>query len=139
MKSAEFNDGYLVRCDIGDEVVSILSTFAEKHKIHSGTITGIGAIKAITLGYFDLEKGEYLRKEFPDTYELLSLSGNFAVLDGKVILHCHALISDRDFNVQGGHLFGATVAVTGEFYIRPGNIDIGRGPDDVTGLNLIKL
>lgn len=139
MKSRKIADGYLVRCDIDDEVVSTLTRFAAENKISSGTVIGIGALKDVVLGYFDLAKKEYLRKEFSGIYELLSLSGNFAKLNSETILHCHAVISDADYNVTGGHLFSGVIAVTGEFYIRPGSGIIKREPDEFTGLNLIKI
>lgn len=139
MKSRKTNDGYLVRCDIDDEVVSTLTRFAAENKISSGTVIGIGALKDIVLGYFDLTKKEYLRKEFNGIYELLSLSGNFAKLNSEIMLHCHAVISDAEYVVTGGHLFSGVIAITGEFYIRPADTEINRELDKFTGLNLIKL
>jgi predicted DNA-binding protein with PD1-like motif len=139
MQFAKIQSNYLVRCDIGDEIVSKLTQFASDNEINSGTVTGIGAVKNPILGYFDLPGKEYLRKEFEGNFELLNLSGNFARLDSSVILHCHAVISDANFNVFGGHLFEGEIAVTGEFYIYPGDNVIKRGPDEVTGLNLLKL
>ena len=139
MDSMKISDGYIVRCDMGDEIFSILTEFAAENGIHSGTITGIGAVKEVVLGYFDLAEKEYIRKEFDGIYELLSLTGNFARKDGDTIFHCHTVISDIHFNVYGGHLFSAVVAITGEFYITLGGKEINRGPDDLTGLNLIKL
>jgi predicted DNA-binding protein with PD1-like motif len=139
MESKKITDGYLVRCDIDDEVVSALTKFAADNKISSGTVIGIGALKDIVLGYFDLAKKEYLRKEFYGIYELLSLSGNFARMDSEIVLHCHAVISDSEFNVIGGHLFSGLIAVTGEFYVRPGKVEITRERNELTGLNLIKI
>lgn len=139
MKSRKTTDGYLVRCDIGDEVVSTLTSFAVENKISSGTVIGIGALQDIVLGYFDMTKKEYLRKEFNGIYELLSLSGNFAKLNSETTLHCHAVISDAEYNVKGGHLFSGVIAITGEFYIRPADTEINRELDKFTGLNLIKL
>lgn len=139
MKSIKIPDGFLVRCDIGDEVVSTLTAFAADNNISSGTIVGIGAVKKVTLGYFDLATLDYMRREFDGVYELLSLIGNFAKKDADTILHCHAVISDKNFTVFGGHLFSGVIAVTGEFYIRPGKTEINRGPDPVTGLNLIRI
>lgn len=139
MKSKKINDGYVVRCDISDEVVSSLARFAAEHNIESGTVIGIGALKNVVLGYFDLSRKEYSRKVFDGIYELLSLSGNFARLDSEIILHCHAVISDSDFRVVGGHLFSGVVAITGEFYIRPGGVRVERGQDAATGLKLIKF
>lgn len=139
MQFAKCEQGYLVRCDIGDEIVAELTKFAAENNINSGSVAGIGAVKNPTLGYFDLDRKEYLKREFRGNFELLNLTGNFAVLDSNIMLHCHAIISDAEFNVFGGHLFSGEVAVTGEFYIYPGEIEVRRGPDETTGLNLIKL
>lgn len=139
MKSTKIQDGYLVRCEIGDEVISILTKFAAENDIHSGTVIGIGALLDPELGYYDVHKKEYIRRKFEGDYELVGLSGNFACMGDKTILHCHAVFSDPEFRVIGGHLFSAGVAITGEFYIRPGGITIERAPDSYTGLNLIRL
>jgi hypothetical protein len=138
MKGTKTADGFLVRCEIGDEVVSALTRFAAEMGIHSGTIMGIGALKDPELGFYDIHTRTYIRRKFEGDYELVGLSGNFALLDENIILHCHAAFSDTEFRVIGGHLFSAGVAVTGEFYIRPGGTEIKRAPDPVTGLNLIK-
>jgi hypothetical protein len=138
MKSTKLADGYLVRCEIGDEVVSAITKFAAEKRIHSGTVIGIGALQDPELGFYDIHKKEYIKRKFDGDYELVGLSGNFARLGNDTILHCHAAFSDTEFRLIGGHLFSAGVAVTGEFYIRPGGIEIERGPDPKTGLNLIK-
>ncbi|OGC90863.1 MAG: hypothetical protein A2W25_13100 [candidate division Zixibacteria bacterium RBG_16_53_22] len=138
MKSTRIADGFLVRCEIGDEVVSTLTRFAAAMEIHSGTIMGIGALKDPELGFYDIHNRKYIRSKFEGDYELVGLSGNFARLGDDTILHCHAAFSDTQFRVIGGHLFSADVAVTGEFYIRPGGAEIARAPDPETGLNLIK-
>jgi hypothetical protein len=138
MKSTKTADGFLVRCEIGDEVVSTLIKFAAENGIHSGTIIGIGALLDPELGFYDIHTKTYVRRKFEGDYELVGLSGNFARLGADTIMHCHAAFSDTEFRVIGGHLFSAGVAVTGEFYIRPGGVTIERGPDPITGLNLIK-
>jgi predicted DNA-binding protein with PD1-like motif len=139
MKFATTKDGFVVRCEIGDEVVSTLVKFAAERGIHSGTVIGIGALKDPELGYYNLEKKEYVKRKYDGDWELASLSGNFARKGSETILHAHAIFSDDQFRTIGGHLFSAQVAVTGEFYIRSGGVEIERGPDAATGLNLMKL
>jgi uncharacterized protein len=139
MKSTKVNDGYLIRCDIGDEIVASLKAFAAEKKIYSGTILGIGSIKDPELGYYDIEKKEYIKKQFEGDYELLSLAGNFSRLGNEIVLHCHVSLSDAQFQVIGGHLFQSHVAVTTEFYIRPGGVELNRALNDITGLNLLKF
>jgi uncharacterized protein len=139
MKSIKIKDGYLVRCEIGDEVISILTKFAADNNIHSGTIIGIGALKDPELGFYDIHNKKYIKRKFDGDYELVGLSGNFAKMGESTILHSHAAFSDTEFRLIGGHLFSAGVAVTGEFYIRPGGVQIERAPDVLTGLNLINI
>ena len=139
MQSVKTADGFLVRCEIGDEVISTLAKFASENGIQSGTILGIGALKDPELGFYDFHNKKYIRRKFDGDYELVGLTGNFARLGSDTILHCHATFSDTEFRVIGGHVFSAGVAVTGEFYIRPAGIIVERGPDPMTGLNLIKL
>jgi predicted DNA-binding protein with PD1-like motif len=139
MKSSKTDDGFMVRCEIGDEVVSSLTKFAVEQSIHSGTIIGIGALQDPELGFYDVHTKSYIRRRFDGDYELVGFTGNFARLGNDAILHCHATFSDAEFRVIGGHLFSAGVAVTGEFYVRPGGVEIARGPDPITGLNLLMI
>jgi predicted DNA-binding protein with PD1-like motif len=139
MQFVKTSDGYMVRCEIGDEVIGVLTKFAAEHNIHSGSIIGIGALLDPELGYYDIHTKSYTRKKFSGDFELVGLSGNFAKIGDTTIMHCHAAFSDAEFRVIGGHLFSAGVAVTGEFYIRPGGITVERAPDAITGLNLMNL
>ena len=139
MKSTKTSDGYIVVCSLNEEVISTLTRFAADNNIHSGTIVGIGALKELTLGYYDMGDRIYIKKEFHDEYELLGLNGNFAWKDNETILHCHAVFSNKEFGVIGGHVFSAKVGITGEFYIRTTGIEVHRGFDEATKLNLIRL
>lgn len=139
MQYANTSDGFMIRCEIGDEVIATLTKFAIDNKIYSGSVIGIGALLNPELGYYDIHTKTYTRKKFDGDYELVSLTGNLARMGDNLILHCHAAFSDAEFKVIGGHLFAAGVAVTGEFYLRPGGVTIERAPDSLTGLNLMSL
>lgn len=131
--------GYIVRLETGDEVISTLSNFSEKEKIPGGFLYGLGAVKDPTLGYFDLEKKEYLKKTFNEEYELSSLVGNIYYFEGKPGVHAHVTLSGKDFNVIGGHLFSAKITGTGEFFIYVSDDILERKKDSQTGLNLLDL
>ncbi len=139
MKFQPTRYGYLVVLELGEEIIASLTRFAEQQKILSGAITGIGAVEKTTLAYYDLDQKKYLQQEFPDRMELVSLNGNFASLNGKPFAHLHGVVSGRDYVAHGGHLMRATIAATGEIFITVTDNAIMRGPDEVTGLNLIKL
>lgn len=131
--------GYLVVLDRGDEVIGSLTFFAEQQKIRSGSLSGIGAVEKTTLAYYDLDVKQYLTREFLDRMELVSLNGNYAFLNGKPFVHCHAVISGRDYAACAGHLMKATISATGEIQVFVTPNEISRGLDVVTGLHLIQL
>ncbi|MDD5543818.1 MAG: DNA-binding protein [Acidobacteriia bacterium] len=131
--------GFILILERGQEVMSSLTRFAEEQNIRSGSITGIGAVEKTTMAYFDLTQKKYLPQEFPISMELVSLSGNMALLNGKPFVHCHAVISGPDLVAHAGHLMKATISITGEIYITVMKNEIVRGPDEFSTLNLIKL
>ncbi len=111
---------YLVVLDKEQNIITTLTEIAVSHEILGGYITGIGAVKNVELGYYELEAQDYIRKTFSDEdYELISLNGNITLRDGKPYVHLHTSIGRSDFSVLGGHLFEAQVAVTAEIYINP--------------------
>jgi len=132
-------NGYVVRLEVGEEVVTSLSDFAEKEKIPGGFLFGLGAIKDAALGYFDVEKKEYVKKTFNQEYEISSLVGNIYYFEGKPAVHAHVTLSGKDFGVVGGHLFSAVVTGTGEFFIYLSGDLLERKKDHKAGLNLLDL
>ena len=82
---------------------------------------------------------EYLHRKFDGEYELINLTGNFSIVDGKRFFHAHIVISDREFRAFAGHLFSGVIAVTGEFFVTASSVEIAREPDNETGLNLLEL
>jgi len=139
MKFQRTSYGFIVVLARGEEVIASLTRFAEEQQIRSGSISGIGAVEKTTIAYFDVAQKKYLPQEFPISMELVSLSGNYAYLNGKPFAHCHVVISGPDLAAHAGHLMKATISVTGEIYITVATNEIVRGPDAISGLNLIQL
>ena len=103
-----------------------LLDIANNEKIKSGWINGIGAIYDIEIGYFDIDKKDYVKKQFPGHYELLSLSGNISIKEGSRFVHTHITFCGTDYKVLGGHLFDAKIAAAGEFMIDASSFKIKR-------------
>lgn len=131
--------GTLVRLSVGERMPEALVEFAHREGWTSGHVHGIGGVEDVELAYFDRASREYQRKKFDGVYELLSCTGNLAVVDGEPFWHLHAIIGDADFRVFGGHLVGLTIAVTGEFWLTRGSGVVGRSLDERTGLKLLDL
>lgn len=140
MKIKRTEDGFLIVLDAGDEVIASLKKLAAMERIGMASLTGIGAVRDVVLGYLDLERKEYLKRQFgSDSMELVSLAGNLTRLDGEPVAHCHAVVGDRELRIYGGHLFEATVSVTAEIYLRIYEGEVVRQYDTDSGANTIVL
>jgi predicted DNA-binding protein with PD1-like motif len=135
----DLQTGTLLRLTIGERIPNALIEFAERERWTAGWLQGIGGIENVELAYFNRETKTYLPKIFEGAYELISCSGNLAMVDGKPFWHVHALIGDGDCRVFGGHLVDATIAVTAEFWLTRASGPVQRILDEQTGLKLLNL
>lgn len=118
--TADKDGAHLVVLDQGELLVESLTKLVATHSIQGGFISGIGALKDVELGYYDLHHKTYLRQKFEhEDFELIALNGNISLKQNVPFIHVHALLGNRDFSVFGGHLFEGTVAVTVEIMILP--------------------
>jgi predicted DNA-binding protein with PD1-like motif len=138
MQHTAMGEDHVLKLEKGEEVLESIVSFAKGHRITAASITGIGAVLDPVIGYYDLETKEYLREDLPGEYELVSLMGNIATKDGEPVLHAHVVLGAPGF-VEAGHLFSATVLVTGEFVIRPLDGVLERRLDRDIGLPLLNL
>ena len=114
--------------------MATLTQFCKDREIVNGQLSGIGAIKEIDLGAYDLENKEYIRKFYENIWELTSYQGNVLLKDGESFIHAHITVSNHDMEVKGGHLFEAKVGAVGEFVLRKINTDGKREFDPNIGL-----
>lgn len=139
MRYTRLGDSWIVRLETGEEIVAAVAAFAADRKIDAGTVMGIGAAYGAVLGHFDRATREYQRGTFPDETEILSLSGNLAIRQGRPFPHLHATLGRRDFSTVGGHLFEARAGATCEIVIRPLAGYLQRVEDAVTGQFLLDV
>lgn len=139
MKFAKLGEQYVVRLEKGEDVVEKLTSFVRERGIKAGSVSGIGAVENITLGYFDPATREYHKETFPGSYEVANISGNVSVLEGEEMLHLHATIADTNHNAKAGHIFAGRVSVTLEVAVMPFPGTVERRMDEAIGLNLLDL
>ena len=139
MEYAKSGDQYLIRLLKDQEIFATLERFALETGVQAGSLTGIGALKNVELGFYHLEQKEYERKHFADEAELLGLTGNLSLLEERPFFHIHAVLGASDFSTYGGHLFSAQVAVTMEIHLTPLHLSVSRKHDPSIGLNLLSL
>ena len=117
MQYEKDGDSYIIYLEKGESIMAELTQFCIDHKIINGKISGIGAIKEIVLGTYDLKNQEYITHKLDDIWELTSYQANIQLKDEEPFIHAHINVSDHDLTVKGGHLFEAKVAVVGEFIL----------------------
>ncbi len=125
---------FMIHVQQDEPIMSTLTQFCKDHDIMNGQISGIGAIRKIELGAYDLANKEYIIKHFNEIWELTSFQANIQLKDGEPFIHAHINMSDHDMDVKGGHLFEAEVAAVGEFVLHKINTRGKREMDETIGL-----
>ncbi|MGK5533829.1 PPC domain-containing DNA-binding protein [Streptomyces sp. URMC 129] len=130
---------FVLVMDKEDEAVERLTAFSREHRVTGAGLTGVGACRDATLGYFDAERKEYLDIPVGGQSEVLSLIGDIADDDGRPALHAHVVLGHRDGSTAGGHLQRLTVWPTLELVITETPAHLRKRVDPDVGLALIAL
>jgi uncharacterized protein len=128
---------YALVYEKGDEFISLLQAFAEKHKLGTSHFTAIGAFKHAVVGFFDREKMDYLKTPIKEQVEVLSLTGNITLSEEGYKVHAHAVLGKSDASALGGHVLEAHVWPTLEVIIEESPRHLLRQIDPETGLALL--
>ena len=139
MQYKKFKDTYFVRLERGEEILSSLSSLAEKESITLACVSGLGAINKFTAGVFFPEEKVYRKNDFHGNFEITSLTGTITRMDGKPYLHLHISAGNEYGKVMGGHLNEAHVSATCEVVVRTVEGEVGREFSKEIGLNLFKF
>jgi predicted DNA-binding protein with PD1-like motif len=129
---------HLVVLDKDDRVVASLLRFAADQGIQGGWLSGLGSVKHIELGYYDLPRRTYVKRQFEEDMELVGAQGNLAMHGSEPVLHLHCSISGPELISFSGHLFEAKVAVTAEFLVKDFGVRVDRADVPEIGLRLIQ-
>jgi predicted DNA-binding protein with PD1-like motif len=122
----------------GDEAFSGLLEFAEKYHVTSAHFTAIGAVSSATLGWFDPQRKMYKKIPIEGQHEVIGMSGNIALYQGKPVVHTHMLVGDSDGTTRGGHVLAAYVSPTLEVMVTVDPIAMQKRFDPDTDLTLIE-
>lgn len=126
--------------DSGDSVLDLLRAFAVREKLSGAQFTAIGAFSAVTLGYFDWEKKDYVGHDYAEQVEVASLTGDVALgPDGAPAIHVHCVLGRSDYSALAGHLVKATVRPTLELVLTESPVHLRKRHDATSGLALIDL
>ncbi len=125
--------------DRGDKVIDQIRSFAEKNGIHGGHFTAIGAVERATIAWWSWTMKEYEKREIEEQLEVLALSGDITLENGRPKVHAHVTLGRRDGIAVGGHLFEADVRPTLEVQVVDYGRALPRKRDEKSRLSLISL
>ena len=95
---------FLLVFDKGEELVSALTSFAEKEN-------------RIKVGVYSEHLQSYLYTEYRIHLEISSLTGNIFQFEGKPFVHAHGVFSGNGGMSFGGHIAEAIVSPTCEIHL----------------------
>ena len=121
----------------GDEAFSGLLEFAEKYHVTNAHFTAIGAVNEATLGWFDPHRKMYKKIPIRGQHEVIGMSGDIALYQGKPVVHTHMVVGSPDGTTQGGHVLAAYVSPTLEVMVTVDPIAMQKRFDPATDLTLI--
>lgn len=137
MKVTQLGSGFLLVLQKGEPIVDSLTKFCKSRIVRGGWLSGLGAVTAAEIGYYELDKKAYRFVKFDHSLEIVSLTGNISSFGDEVVTHIHVVLSDAKMKAFGGHLKEATVGGTCELLLSTFDKPLLRHEDANTGLKLL--
>jgi len=128
---------YVVIFYKGDEAFSGLLEFAEKYHVTSAHFTAIGAVNGATLGWFDPQRKMYKKIPINGQHEVIGMSGDIALYQGKPVVHTHMVVGTSDGTTRAGHVLAAYVSPTLEVMVTVDPVAMQKRFDPESDLTLI--
>ena len=122
----------------GDEAFSGLLEFAQKYHVTSAHFTAIGAVSGATLAWFDPQRKMYKKIPIVGQHEVIGMSGDIALYQGKPVVHTHMVVGGPDGTTLGGHVLSADVSPTLEVMLTVDPVTMQKRFDPATDLTLIE-
>lgn len=127
---------YLLILSTGDEVYTALSDFARAHHVTAAHYTALGAVHDVQVGWYDLGRKAYKIIPVEGQVEVVSMTGDIGVANGKPLPHTHIVVSRPDGEVRGGHLIHAVVSPTLEITLTEEPATLAKKVDEASGLTV---
>jgi predicted DNA-binding protein with PD1-like motif len=121
----------------GDEAFSGMLEFAQKYHVTSAHFTAIGAVNGATLGWFDPQRKMYKKIPIQGQHEVIGMSGDIALYQGKPVVHTHMVLGAPDGTTRAGHVLAAYVSPTLEVMVTVDPVAMQKRFDPETDLTLI--
>lgn len=130
---------FILVFETGDELAAGLLQFAQEQHLSDASFKAIGALSSVRLGWLSQESRRYEPSvTLDEQMELLSLLGDVALLDGRPVVHAHAVVGRKDGTAHGGHLLSAHVRPTCEVVLTESPVQLQKVIDPEAGIALIQ-
>src|SRR5207244_6585554 len=97
----------------------------------------IGAVNGATPGWFDPQRKMYKKIPINAQHEVIGMSGDIALYQGKPVVHTHMLVGNADGTTRGGHVLADYVSPTLEVMVTVDSVTMQKRFDPDTDLTLI--
>ena len=139
MDYRRFGNTYLVRMDVGEEIIEQLKSLCRSENIRLAQVDAIGAVRQAVIGVYDLEEQAYHREDLEGIMEIAGLQGSVTRMNGEVYPHLHVTLAGQDNKVHAGHVIGLIVGATCEMFVRVLKGEVNRERDEAIGINTIRF
>jgi len=122
----------------GSDLLGALTEFCLQNGIRFGGVQALGALQKARVAFYDQSAQTYREVAFDLPLELLTLTGNISLKDGRPFVHAHVVLAGEDGRAFGGHLVEGCRVFACEFAIEEWRHAPApeRQNDPVTGLAL---
>jgi len=93
---------FMGRLNKGDDLLAALERLCQEHGIMLGEVRALGAVSRARVGFYNQEERKYYFLDFGQPLEILSLTGNVSLRDGKPMVHAHVTLADAAGRAVGG-------------------------------------
>ena len=139
MDYRRFGNTYLVRMDVGEEIIEQLKSLCRSENIRLAQVDAIGAVRQAIIGVYNLEEQAYRREDLEGLMEIAGLQGSVTRMNGEVYPHLHVTLAGQDNRVHAGHAIGLIVGATCEMFVRTLDGEVSRERDEEIGINTIRF
>jgi uncharacterized protein len=139
LKAARAGQDVIVRLEPGDDILLSLAAICADYDIKNAEVSGIGSVDSPTLAHYRRDTKHFTERTFVGIYEIVSLLGNVALVEGRPVAHCHVTIADEAMTAMAGHLVRGACSATVELIIRPLDGAFTKTLDESIGLKLWQL
>lgn len=136
MQYTQSGNTYVIKIEKGEELMTTLIAFCAERDITCGYFFGIGAAEQLSCGYYALHEKKYYFTAYDELVEVVSLTGNVALKEGKPFIHAHGVFTGTDNRAFGGHIEHITSGIVIEVMLTVVDASVERTLDEEIGLYL---